>query len=85
MENKKFESTVNWDRKSKMCKLYLKKDKNGDPFFMGDLTHTLKILIQKQTGQWAKEGEYVAYVVPIEFKKIEEAQKESFEEESSPF
>jgi len=69
MADQEFESTVNWDSKAKFCKVYAKKDKNGAPYMFGELNKLNKVLVQKNTGEWAKDGEYTIYLVPVTFKK----------------
>ena len=70
-----FDKTIEWDRKFKVAKVYLKKDKNGQPFFTGNLGNSVVIHIQKQTGQYAKEGEYIVNFVPVKYTKKESVQE----------
>ena len=47
-----FESTIKWDNKIKVCKIYQKQSKKGTTYFLGEVTKTLKIMLQKNTGEW---------------------------------
>jgi hypothetical protein len=71
-----FKSEINWENKIKACKVFLRKDKNNKQFFVGDLTKTIKVIIQKNNSQYAKEGEWIISFVPVIFKKVENDIKE---------
>ena len=67
-----FTSTINWEGKMKLCKVFAKTDKKGNTYFLGDLTKSAKLLIQEQTGQYAKPGEHQVSIVPVVWKKAAE-------------
>jgi len=66
-----FKKNIDWNIKFKACKLWAKKDKNGNTYMTGELSRTIMVMIQKNTGQYAKEGEYTLSFVPIKYEKIE--------------
>jgi len=88
-----FKSSINWEGKIKLCKLYAKEDKKGNTYFLGDLNKSMKLMLQQNTGQFAKEGEWQASLVPVKWEKIEEPKPkpkapeidESGLDESMPF
>jgi len=69
--NNQFKKNINWEGAHRFCKVYEKKDKKGNTFFMGDLNHNCVITIRKTWGEWAKEGEHEVQIVPIKYTKIE--------------
>jgi hypothetical protein len=68
-----YKKQIEWDKGHKLAKVFQKKDKNGNTYFMGEFNFTNTITIRKNTSKWAKEGEWEIQIVPIKFIKDEGA------------
>jgi hypothetical protein len=64
-----YKKTIEWDKGHKLAKIFEKKDKNGNTYFMGEFNFTNTITMRKNTSKWAKEGEWEIQIVPVKFTK----------------
>jgi hypothetical protein len=66
-----YKKETEWDKSHKLCKVFLKKDKNGNGYFIGEFNFNNTIKISKNTASWAKEGEYSVEIIPIKHVKTD--------------
>jgi len=64
-----YKKITEWDKSHKLAKVFQKKDKNGDTYFLGEFNFNNTISIRKNTSKWAKEGEWQIEIIPIRFEK----------------
>jgi hypothetical protein len=69
MQNNQFTKTINWEGGHKLCKVYQKKDKKNNTYFIGELNNNCQLTIRKTFGQYAKEGEWEIQIFPIKYSK----------------
>jgi hypothetical protein len=68
-ENNEYQSETLWENAHKISKMFMKKDKNGNTYFIGELNKTNTFTLRANTAKWAKEGEWELSVVPIKYSK----------------
>jgi hypothetical protein len=64
-----YEKKLDFDKSHKLCKVFLKKDKNGKSYFIGDMNNSNVLYIQKNKYEGSTEGEYIVKIVPISYTK----------------
>jgi len=76
MSGMKFNQVVLFDQKHKLCKMGKTKNDN----LMGNFNDMFKLLIQRQKKYQSEEFEYVAYLVPVKYEKVDGGYKDDAEE-----
>jgi len=69
-----FKSTILWEQGHKLFKLYPKKSKKGETYFMGELNKMNKITMWKRKGYQDNPDYYEVSLIPVKFEKQEEKQ-----------
>jgi hypothetical protein len=67
-----FKTKIEWDKSSKLCKLYTKKSSKGEVYMMGDFNKMFKITIWKRKGYQGAEDFYEAQLIPVKYEKQSE-------------
>lgn len=72
-----FDKKIDWNASHKLCKVYERKDKNGDTYYMGEMNKAYQMTVRKcQPNQWIKPGTWEVCLVPINYTRKESPSKE---------